>query len=401
MEADERAEAEAEAEDEVKNADDAAEVCEGRGDAGVVGRIPTFSFLPKLTVARSIEERVAHLRAMQSDAKLFVEQGSKDVDDVKELLKVLKEQVKQVDSSMERARNAWNVAMQAERPEDFEFAKCGEELALEIIRELHNTFPDLSENAQKVDDLYKQACDRVTRAETGHAQVKHFWEAALESARKTKAKLASQRQVSVGLLQRAEVSKRTAMLKADSVVQLVLEKQRRWQDEHALLQEDARLAELFQQAEIRRQQEEQLRAHRAMELEQERLALERQREEELSWLQRQQAAQWGYQQAPMQAPMHAPIEIVDLGGQSEPPPPTGPPPPMPPQNEGPGVEAAPPPPPDAPPPPMPNEIAPGSPTSPSPESEPQAPPPPTQPAPAKAQPQQQSLQQQQQQQQQQ
>merc|ERR1719162_263636 len=101
--------------------------------------------------------------------------------------------------------------------------------ALRTMREVGTSMDALSVVCKEVEEAHRLAEEREQLATDGVEEVPHFWNEAMQATRTAKNKLRRHAHLATGALQRAEISKRTALLKADDVVRLVNEKMQRWQ----------------------------------------------------------------------------------------------------------------------------------------------------------------------------
>jgi len=249
-----------------------------------------FTFLPQLTLARAVADRADSLRGMQVEAKDIATLAKQDVKEVEKLVKELKNTVRLADSAMENARMAWNLAMQAT---DAMALQDTTNRALNIIRDMHELLAEMQGIARVVEEKQRLSIEREQRAVAGHAEVHHFWEAALKTTKVAKSKMNFQWKVVTSTMQHGEISRRTAATKADEVVRLANEKLQRWEDERQILLQEEAEAERLRQAQLRKQEESVIAAQREAALQMQRQQAELEQQQLEATRRRQEAIQWG------------------------------------------------------------------------------------------------------------
>ena len=75
--------------------------------------------------------------------------------------------------------------------------------ALGVVRDLHSAMGDLVATMRLLEEAHRAAGDRVRRAAEGHAEVSHFWSAALEAARAVQSKMNHYWKLTTSTMQRA------------------------------------------------------------------------------------------------------------------------------------------------------------------------------------------------------
>jgi len=298
---------------------------------------------------------------MQVEAKDMVTEGKQAMKVAEQLVRTMKDTARKVDSTMESARHAWNMAMNANNPQE---AHRAMDRAVRTMQEVGVTISMLTDMAKEVEQMQRIAGEREARAASCNEIAPHIWSAAAKKTKVHKGKLNFQWNLTSTALQRAEVSKRTAMQKADDTVRLVNDKLRRWEDERVILMEEAQWNEQLRLQEVQRQNVAVLEAQRQAQIEMQRQQQELARQQMEMERQRMQAIHWGRN---MVQPIEG-MQFLEHGRQSSP------------ANTASSEETAPPPPPDdsfagaSEPPPPPEDAAPGPP--PPPEDSETAPPPP-------------------------
>eukprot|EP00747_Dinoflagellata_sp_TGD_P098210 gnl/TRDRNA2_/TRDRNA2_167375_c0_seq1.p1 gnl/TRDRNA2_/TRDRNA2_167375_c0~~gnl/TRDRNA2_/TRDRNA2_167375_c0_seq1.p1 ORF type:complete len:934 (+),score=221.91 gnl/TRDRNA2_/TRDRNA2_167375_c0_seq1:142-2802(+) len=314
---------------------------------------PRFALFPELTLPTAMAEKAESYRQMQNDAKQIASSCKDLVKEVEKLVKSLKGEARKVDGAMESARHAWNMAVNANNKNE---AHKAMERATRTMQDVHSTVFSLAETFGKVEEVHRTGVDRERRATEGLKFAPHFWRAAAKGTKATRGRLNFQWNLASNTMQNAEVSKRTALKKADDTVRLINEKLQRWSDEEEILRQDAERAEQQRIADLRQQQEKvaaaQLEAQ--LDLQRQQQLLFRQQQDMVR--QRQDAINWGrHLVQPVPQMMWLPgrgLQAVPDEPPPGPPPGDGPPPP-PPGSSWTVTEHPPPPPDDSGPPPGP------------------------------------------------
>eukprot|EP00931_Biecheleriopsis_adriatica_P024385 TRINITY_DN1520_c1_g1_i2.p1 TRINITY_DN1520_c1_g1~~TRINITY_DN1520_c1_g1_i2.p1 ORF type:complete len:3371 (-),score=1236.43 TRINITY_DN1520_c1_g1_i2:41-9523(-) len=249
-----------------------------------------FSFLPEIALGKALTERAETFRAMQAEARDLIARGKPDIKAAHDRVRKLKKTAKEVDGFMNKARNAWNLAMRAE---DANGVKQAMDAATTLMQELSVVMTEVEVATGFVEELHQQAERNEQRAAAWNKSAPHIWATAARAAKIILEKLSVQRGFATAICRNAEVSKRAAFRKADETVRLVNEKMLRWKEEEEILRQEAREDELQRQANLRHPFDAVTQAQRMTQMEVARQQAEQQRQAQEMERQRRQAIQWG------------------------------------------------------------------------------------------------------------